>query len=129
MADLLLYLFLLALFVLAVLAAIWVFRSYLGGQSPMAALFGPKPERRLEIIEHATIDGRRRLMLIRRDDVEHLIMTGGPVDVVIETGIGDRPREPISARSEVVRAEAPATQASFSRPARSFGRAPQQVAE
>ncbi len=26
-------------------------------------------------------------MLIRRDNVEHLIMTGGPVDVVIETGI------------------------------------------
>ena len=33
--------------------------------------------------------GRRpcRLVLIRRDGVEHLIMTGGPVDVVIETGI------------------------------------------
>jgi formyltetrahydrofolate deformylase len=29
------------------------------------------------------VDGRRRLVLIRRDDVEHLIMTGGPVDVVI----------------------------------------------
>ena len=26
-------------------------------------------------------------VLIRRDDVEHLLMTGGPVDVVIETGI------------------------------------------
>ena len=129
MADLLLYLFLLALFVLAVLAAIWVFRSYLGGQSPMAALFGPKPERRLEIIEHANVDGRRRLMLIRRDDVEHLIMTGGPVDVVIETGIGDKPREPVNARHDPVRAEAPTTAASFSRPARSFGRAPQQVAE
>jgi flagellar protein FliO/FliZ len=25
--------------------------------------------------------------LIRRDDVEHLLMTGGPVDVVVETGI------------------------------------------
>jgi len=33
-------------------------------------------------------DGRRRLLLIRRDDVEHLVMTGGPIDVVIETGIG-----------------------------------------
>ncbi len=129
MADVLLYLFLLALFVLAVLAAVWVFRSYLGGQSPMAALFGPKPERRLEIIEHANVDGRRRLTLIRRDDVEHLIMTGGPVDVVIETGIGERPREPINTRSEAVRADAPAAQASFSRPARSFGPPPQQVAE
>jgi hypothetical protein len=25
--------------------------------------------------------------LVRRDDTEHLIMTGGPVDVLIETGI------------------------------------------
>lgn len=129
MADLLLYVFLLALFALAVVAALWVFRSYIGGQSPMAALFGPKPDRRLEVVEHANVDGRRRLMLIRRDDVEHLIMTGGPVDVVIETGIGDRQREPSNTRPEAVRAEAPPAQASFSRPARSFGRATQQVAE
>jgi hypothetical protein len=38
-------------------------------------------------MEHARVDSRRTLVLIRRDDVEHLIMTGGPVDVVIETGI------------------------------------------
>ena len=44
-------------------------------------------ERRLEIVEHASLDGRRKLVLIRRDDVEHLLMTGGPVDVVVETGI------------------------------------------
>lgn len=44
--------------------------------------------RRLDVVEHSSVDGRRRLVLIRRDDVEHLIMTGGPVDVVIETNIG-----------------------------------------
>ena len=38
-------------------------------------------------MEQASVDSRRKLVLIRRDDVEHLIMTGGPVDVVIETGI------------------------------------------
>ncbi len=26
-------------------------------------------------------------MLVRRDDVEHLVIIGGPVDVVVETGI------------------------------------------
>jgi len=55
------------------------------------------------VIEQASVDARRRLVLIRRDGVEHLIMTGGPVDVVIETGIqapqaeradGRRPRHP-----------------------------------
>ena len=44
-------------------------------------------EKRLGVVEAASIDGKRRLILLRRDDVEHLIMTGGPVDVLIETGI------------------------------------------
>lgn len=44
-------------------------------------------QRRLGLVEATSLDGRRRLLLIRRDNVEHLIMTGGPVDVVIETGI------------------------------------------
>lgn len=39
-----------------------------------------------------SIDGRRKLLLIRRDEVEHLVMTGGPVDVVVESGINDRQR-------------------------------------
>ena len=75
--------------VLAVLSAgVAVFvRAYLGGTTPSALLFRSKSERRLEVVDHASVDGRRKLVLIRRDDVEHLLMTGGPVDVVIETGI------------------------------------------
>src|SRR5262249_13141805 len=43
---------------------------------------------RLAVIEYAPVgDGRRKLMLIRRDNVEHLVMTGGPTDVVIESSI------------------------------------------
>lgn len=74
-------------------------RGYLTTGSPTGALtgvtgalFGPKPEKRIDVVEQFNIDGRRRLMLVRRDDVEHLIMTGGPVDVVIETGIGEKKR-------------------------------------
>ncbi len=63
-------------------------RAAASPQSPLGALFKPKPEPRIEVMEQAYIDGKRKLVLIRRDDVEHLIMTGGPVDVVIETGIG-----------------------------------------
>ncbi|MFA5958484.1 hypothetical protein [Hyphomicrobium sp.] len=75
--------------VLAVLSAggVVFVRAYLTGTSPSALLFRPKGERRLEVVDHASIDGKRRLVLIRRDDVEHLLLTGGPVDVVIETGI------------------------------------------
>jgi hypothetical protein len=63
---------------------VWVARQSMGmGGMP---LFAPK-QRRLGLIESTAIDNRRRLLLIRRDNVEHLIMTGGPVDVVIESGI------------------------------------------
>ncbi|MGE3064177.1 MAG: hypothetical protein AB7K67_01205 [Hyphomicrobiaceae bacterium] len=81
---------LLFIFIAAVaVAGGWLVRSYLaGGGMPSLPFFSPKPEKRLAIMEQAALDGRRRLVLIRRDDVEHLIMTGGPVDVVIETGIG-----------------------------------------
>ncbi len=67
-------------------------RGYLkndsGNSLLTGTLFSPKPpEKRLDVVDQMTIDGRRRLVLIRRDNVEHLIMTGGPVDVVIETSI------------------------------------------
>src|ERR1039458_10825057 len=42
---------------------------------------------RLAVIDAASVDGRRRLVLIRRDNVEHLLMIGGPTDVVVEQNI------------------------------------------
>jgi hypothetical protein len=39
------------------------------------------------VIDAAPVDGRRRLVLIRRDNVEHLLMIGGPSDVVVEANI------------------------------------------
>lgn len=43
--------------------------------------------RRLAIVDSMSIDPKRQLLIIRRDDVEHLILIGGPHDMVIETGI------------------------------------------
>lgn len=63
---------------------LWFLRQSLGIEG--VPLFTPK-QRRLGVIESTSVDGRRRLLLVRRDNVEHLIMTGGPVDVLIETGI------------------------------------------
>jgi hypothetical protein len=116
MGDFLFYLFLLALLALIVVAGVWLVRSYLNGVSPVASIFGPRPERRLAIVEQAAVDSRRRLVLLRRDNVEHLIMTGGPVDVVIETGIPERrmhagPQNSESEHNPPV----------FSRPPRSLG--------
>ena len=79
------------LFVIALIAlTAWAFRTFVmtGGRSGGSFLRGR--DRRLGVVETASVDGRRKLILIRRDDVEHLIMTGGPVDVLIETGIEGR---------------------------------------
>ena len=42
---------------------------------------------RLAVVDAAAVDGRRRLVLIRRDNVEHLLMIGGPTDIVVEPNI------------------------------------------
>ena len=39
------------------------------------------------VIDTMQLDPKRQLVIIRRDNVEHLILTGGPQDVVVETGI------------------------------------------
>jgi flagellar protein FliO/FliZ len=71
----------------------WFLRQSLGMEG--MPLFAPKQRRRLGLVESTAIDGRRRLLLIRRDNVEHLILTGGPVDMVVETGIAYAPRPSI----------------------------------
>lgn len=47
---------------------------------------------RLAIIDAMSVDGRRRLVLVRRDNIEHLILIGGPSDLVVEQAI-QRPRQ------------------------------------
>ena len=42
---------------------------------------------RLSIVDFASVDLGRRMILIRRDNVEHLLLIGGPTDVVIEPNI------------------------------------------
>src|SRR5271165_425924 len=65
--------------------ALWLARRFSGERLSNAGTRGRQP--RLAVIDAATIDSRRRLILIRRDNVEHLLMVGGPSDVVIEPNI------------------------------------------
>jgi hypothetical protein len=95
MANFMWYVFLIAVLALVAAGAVFLLRSYMAGTSPRAALFGPKPPPRLAVVDYANVDGRRRLVLVRRDNTEHLIMTGGPVDVLIETGIAAAERPAI----------------------------------
>ena len=66
-------------------AAAWAVRRFGSGRYRGAGQRGRQP--RLAVIDHASVDARRRLILIRRDNVEHLLLIGGPTDVVVEPNI------------------------------------------
>lgn len=71
-----------------VLALIGLFGLLLRRFGPMAGIPVRKgAERRLSVVEVLPIDARRRLVLVRRDDVEHLLLLGAGDDLVVEMGI------------------------------------------
>jgi flagellar protein FliO/FliZ len=43
--------------------------------------------RRLSIVEVLPVDAKRRLVLVRRDGVEHLILLGASSDLIVESAI------------------------------------------
>ena len=97
--------FLFAFSLIALIARALAKSGPLTGRSGPGLLRGR--DRRLGVVETASVDGHRKLILIRRDTVEHLIMTGGLVDVLIETGIaGQRPLGPPLEDVIIARAEA-----------------------
>ena len=63
----------------------WVVRRFSANRLGASGRGGRQP--RLAVIDAATVDGRRRLVLIRRDNIEHLLMIGGPTDLVVEPNI------------------------------------------
>ena len=63
----------------------WLVRRFAGNRLGGSAGRGRMP--RLAVIDAAAVDGRRRLVLVRRDNVEHLLMIGGPSDIVVEQNI------------------------------------------
>jgi len=64
--------------------------------------------KRLGVVSTAAVDNKRQLVIIRRDNKEHLIMIGGPTDVVIETGID--PEESVIQKAPATRATKAASQ-------------------
>jgi flagellar protein FliO/FliZ len=95
------------LIVLALIGVtVWLGRRFranrLGGDA-----VGRRQPRRLAVIDSARVDGRRSVVLIRRDNIEHLLMIGGATDVVIEanimrtTGARESARPPASERGRL----------------------------
>ncbi len=55
------------------------------GLGPRVTASGGK--RRLSVVEISPLDGKRKLVLVRRDDREHLLLLGATGELVVETGI------------------------------------------
>jgi flagellar protein FliO/FliZ len=66
-------------------ATAWAVRRFGAGRLGGAGTRARQP--RLAVVDHASVDSRRRLILVRRDNIEHLVLIGGPTDVVVEANI------------------------------------------
>ena len=77
--------------VLALIAGLsWLLRRYGAGLNVAPGLRG----QRIGVVAFSPVDGKRRLALIRRDNVEHLVLLGPNQETVIETGIPAPPDDP-----------------------------------
>jgi flagellar protein FliO/FliZ len=87
--------------------AAWLVRRFAGNRLGASTNRGRMP--RLAVIDAAAVDGRRRLVLVRRDNIEHLLMIGGPTDIVVEPNIvrAMPGRDQMASRATVGGAELP----------------------
>ncbi|MBL4601498.1 MAG: FliO/MopB family protein [Emcibacteraceae bacterium] len=81
-------------FVIALLLAFAYGAKKLGFIARVTINQGGKQKKRLNIVEILPVDAKRRLMIIRRDDTEHLIMLGAERDLLIEQNIDLKPQTP-----------------------------------
>ncbi len=80
---------------LKMLAALLFVLGLMGGLALVLRKFGfsghvstSGEKARLKIVESIPVDARRRIAIIRRDDVEHLVIFGPESETVVETDIG-----------------------------------------
>ncbi len=84
-----------ALIVIAALLGITVaiFRRLNGGQGERVSR--GRQGLRLAVVDTVAVDQERRLVLVRRDSTEHLLLIGGNSDIVVETQIPAPEEEPV----------------------------------
>ena len=73
----------LGIVLILIVFSVWVLKFFFRASHNLAR----GANRRLAVVDTVSIDQKRQLLIIRRDNVEHLIMTGGPQDLVIESSI------------------------------------------
>ncbi|MFY9655734.1 MAG: hypothetical protein WAK01_03980, partial [Methylocystis sp.] len=78
----------LAAFLVAILLTLYIVRMLFGRRIRVSG--GRNRPKRLDIVDAFDLDRERQLVIVRRDNVEHLLLIGGPSDVLIEGSI-ERP--------------------------------------
>lgn len=96
------YLVIFAIIFSALAAIVLVVRRLTGTGGALQGRSGRTRQPRLGIVDVYELDRARQLILLRRDNVEHLLLVGGPNDVVIERNIqrGQRPLPEATLRAE-----------------------------
>jgi flagellar protein FliO/FliZ len=91
-------------FVLALIGLIAVVAKRLGMGGAVVRRRGGRT-RRLGVSEVLPLDGKRRLVLIRRDRAEHLVILGPSTETVVESGIVAPDEDFAAAAREAARRE------------------------
>lgn len=77
----------LAIVVVLIVLAVWLIK--LVGDASRNV--GRGRNRRLMVVDSVAIDNKRQAVIVRRDETEHLIVIGGPNDLVVESGFSAPP--------------------------------------
>lgn len=72
--------------IVAIIALIIAYRALFGHRLRFST-GGKARQPRLGLVDAFSLDGQRQLVIVRRDNVEHLLMIGGPNDIVVESQI------------------------------------------
>jgi flagellar protein FliO/FliZ len=75
------FVFVLGLIGVAAFIAKWL------GVNGNGGLPSTRTSKRLRVVERHSLDAKRHLMLVRRDDVEHLILIGATTETLVESNI------------------------------------------
>lgn len=108
--------FALGIVLVLILLGLWALKFFFNATANMSR----GRVRRLTVIDTVQIDPRRKVVILRRDNVEHVIMTGGPQDLLVESGIAvERPgaRRPPQQPPQQARPQPEVPAAALPRPA------------
>ena len=72
-------------FLVAAVLVLYIYRLLFGRR--IRSPGGRNRARRLDVVDVYDLDRERQLVIVRRDNVEHLLLIGGPTDILVEATI------------------------------------------